>query len=63
MNNNPYKYKDPDGKFLCGGVCVVGGAVALTRVSVIAYRAYNTYRVGTVAAGTATAIAGNAVFK
>jgi hypothetical protein len=25
VNNNPYKYTDPDGEFLCGGV--IGGAI------------------------------------
>ncbi|MFT4927026.1 MAG: RHS repeat-associated protein [Phenylobacterium sp.] len=63
VNNNPYKYTDPDGKFLCGGVCVVGGAISLARVSIVAHRAYKTYRVGTVAAGTVTAVAGNSVLN
>jgi uncharacterized protein RhaS with RHS repeats len=23
-NNNPYRYTDPDGRFACGGICVIG---------------------------------------
>jgi RHS repeat-associated protein len=55
VNNNPYKYTDPDGKFFCGGACLIGGAIAIARFSSIAYKAYKTYRAGA-AAGLATAV-------
>jgi len=29
VRNNPFKYVDPDGEFLCGGLCIIGG-VAIT---------------------------------
>jgi RHS repeat-associated protein len=28
-NNNPYKYTDPDGKAICGGLCVIGVGLAV----------------------------------
>jgi len=58
--NNPYKYTDPDGKAICGGVCVGAVAVGIGRLSVAAYRAYKTYRAG-VAGGVATAVVLNEV--
>ncbi|OBT09273.1 hypothetical protein A9267_09810 [Shewanella sp. UCD-FRSSP16_17] len=27
--NNPYKYTDPDGKAICGGLCVIGVSLAV----------------------------------
>jgi len=54
--NNPYKYTDPDGKAICGGVCVAGAVIGVARLSAMAYRAYKTYRVGAVAAGVTTAV-------
>jgi len=37
--NNPYKYTDPDGKAICGGLCVAAVAVVL-------YSAYEGYQDG-----------------
>jgi hypothetical protein len=28
-NNNPYRYKDPDGRFACGGLCIIAVGVAV----------------------------------
>lgn len=28
-NNNPYRYTDPDGRFVCGGLCVIGVGIAV----------------------------------
>lgn len=40
VNNNPYRYTDPDGKAACAGICV-GVGIGITW----GYRAYRAYRV------------------
>ena len=37
--NNPYKYTDPDGKAICGGICI-GVAIIAAKVGPKIYKAY-----------------------
>jgi RHS repeat-associated protein len=41
--NNPYKYTDPDGKAICGGICI-GVAIIAAKVGPKIYKAYKTYK-------------------
>lgn len=41
--DNPLRYTDPDGLFVCAGACVAGGAIAVGRAAQIGYRAYRAY--------------------